>query len=83
MPAYLSLTRDSTGFSRDVCAILCAHLNCQLHNMLIVHTIRLIANIIRCFFWLGARFEFALLLQSILMIVAQVRPIEPVHNETA
>ncbi|KAI9461450.1 hypothetical protein HD554DRAFT_2129749 [Boletus coccyginus] len=46
--------KDSTGFSRDVCAIL------------------LIANITRCFFWLGARFEFALLLQSILMIIAQL-----------
>jgi uncharacterized protein with PQ loop repeat len=46
--------KDSTGFSRDVCAIL------------------LIANITRCFFWLGNRFEFALLLQSILMIIAQL-----------
>ncbi|KAG8220858.1 hypothetical protein J3R82DRAFT_2352 [Butyriboletus roseoflavus] len=36
------------------------------------HTIRLIANITRCFFWLGAHFEFALLLQSVLMIVAQL-----------
>ncbi|KAI6001042.1 hypothetical protein F5J12DRAFT_723880 [Pisolithus orientalis] len=46
--------RDSTGFSRDVCAIL------------------LLANITRCFFWLGTRFEFALLVQSILMILAQL-----------
>ncbi|KAF8227550.1 hypothetical protein L208DRAFT_297582 [Tricholoma matsutake] len=46
--------KDSTGFSRDVCAIL------------------LIANITRCFFWLGNHFEFALLLQSILMILAQL-----------
>ncbi|TDL23645.1 hypothetical protein BD410DRAFT_143564 [Rickenella mellea] len=46
--------KDSTGFSRDVCAIL------------------LIANITRCFFWLGNRFEFALLLQSVLMILAQL-----------
>jgi len=46
--------KDSTGFSRDVCAIL------------------LIANITRCFFWLGNRFEFALLIQSILMILAQL-----------
>ncbi|KAF8449129.1 hypothetical protein L210DRAFT_3389413 [Boletus edulis BED1] len=46
--------KDSTGFSRDICAIL------------------LIANITRCFFWLGAGFEFALLLQSIFMIVAQL-----------
>ncbi|KAL4062458.1 hypothetical protein V8B97DRAFT_1955607 [Scleroderma yunnanense] len=46
--------KDSTGFSRDVCAIL------------------LLANITRCFFWLGTRFEFALLLQSILMILAQL-----------
>ncbi|KAF9221424.1 hypothetical protein BS17DRAFT_785359 [Gyrodon lividus] len=46
--------KDSTGFSRDVCAIL------------------LTANITRCFFWLGMRFEFALLLQSILMILAQL-----------
>jgi len=46
--------KDSTGFSRDVCAIL------------------LIANITRCFFWLGDRFELALLIQSILMILAQL-----------
>ncbi|KAF5383528.1 hypothetical protein D9615_003696 [Tricholomella constricta] len=46
--------KDSTGFSRDVCAIL------------------LIANITRCFFWLGDPFEFALLIQSILMILAQL-----------
>ena len=30
------------------------------------------ANITRCFFWLGDRFELALLVQSILMILAQV-----------
>ncbi|KAI0091787.1 hypothetical protein BDY19DRAFT_1040543 [Irpex rosettiformis] len=46
--------KDSTGFSRDVCAIL------------------LLANITRCFFWLGDRFEFALLFQSLFMIVAQL-----------
>jgi len=46
--------KDSTGFSRDVCAIL------------------LIANITRCFFWLGDHFELALLVQSILMIIAQL-----------
>jgi len=46
--------KDSTGFSRDVCAIL------------------LIANITRCFFWLGDRFELALLLQSVFMIIAQL-----------
>ncbi|EEB94046.1 hypothetical protein MPER_07212 [Moniliophthora perniciosa FA553] len=46
--------KDSTGFSRDVCAIL------------------LIANITRCFFWLGDPFELALLIQSILMIIAQL-----------
>lgn len=34
---------------------------------------RLVANITRCFFWLGDRFEFALLFQSLFMIVAQVR----------
>ena len=33
---------------------------------------RLLANITRCFFWLGSRFEIALLLQSIFMILAQV-----------
>ncbi|TFK51690.1 hypothetical protein OE88DRAFT_1454901 [Heliocybe sulcata] len=55
VPSWLSLlASDSTGFSRDVCAIL------------------LIANITRCFFWLGNHFEFALLLQSILMILAQL-----------
>ncbi|KAH8093732.1 hypothetical protein BXZ70DRAFT_948955 [Cristinia sonorae] len=46
--------KDSTGFSRDVCAIL------------------LLANITRCFFWLGEHFEFALLFQSLFMIVAQL-----------
>ncbi|EKM81985.1 hypothetical protein AGABI1DRAFT_112164 [Agaricus bisporus var. burnettii JB137-S8] len=46
--------RDSTGFSRDVCAIL------------------LLANITRCFFWLGKHFETALLIQSVLMILAQL-----------
>jgi len=46
--------KDSTGFSRDVCAIL------------------LIANITRCFFWIGNHFEIALLIQSILMIIAQL-----------
>ena len=37
-----------------------------------VCAVLLIANITRCFFWLGERFEFALLLQSVLMIVAQL-----------
>jgi len=46
--------KDSTGFSRDVCAIL------------------LLANITRCFFWLGDHFETPLLVQSILMILAQL-----------
>ncbi|KAI0305949.1 hypothetical protein B0F90DRAFT_1694838 [Multifurca ochricompacta] len=46
--------KDSTGFSRDICAVL------------------LLANITRCFFWLGERFEFALLMQSILMILCQL-----------
>lgn len=34
--------------------------------------LRLIANITRCFFWLGEHFELPLLAQSILMIFAQV-----------
>jgi len=34
--------------------------------------ILLIGNITRCFFWLGDRFEIALLIQSILMILAQL-----------
>ncbi|KAA1468747.1 hypothetical protein DENSPDRAFT_538560 [Dentipellis sp. KUC8613] len=46
--------KDSTGFSRDICAVL------------------LLANITRCFFWLGNQFEFALLFQSLFMIVAQL-----------
>jgi len=46
--------RDSTGFSRDVCAIL------------------LLANIMRCFFWIGAPFELALLVQSINLILSQL-----------
>ncbi|KAI9464565.1 hypothetical protein BJY52DRAFT_1249957 [Lactarius psammicola] len=46
--------KDSTGFSRDICAVL------------------LVANITRCFFWLGEHFEFALLIQSLLMILAQL-----------
>ena len=33
---------------------------------------RLVANITRCFFWLGEHFEFTLLMQSILMILCQV-----------
>ncbi len=37
-----------------------------------VCAVLLLANITRCFFWLGERFEFALLLQSILMIAAQL-----------
>ncbi|PWZ01869.1 hypothetical protein BCV70DRAFT_198148 [Testicularia cyperi] len=37
-----------------------------------VCAVLLIANITRCFFWLGERFEFALLLQSILMIASQL-----------
>jgi len=37
-----------------------------------VCAILLIANITRCFFWLGNRFEIALLIQSILMILAQL-----------
>ncbi|KAJ7050565.1 hypothetical protein C8F01DRAFT_1178832 [Mycena amicta] len=37
-----------------------------------VCAILLIANITRCFFWLGDRFEIALLVQSILMILAQL-----------
>ncbi|KAH9004646.1 hypothetical protein EDB86DRAFT_2884615 [Lactarius hatsudake] len=32
----------------------------------------LVANITRCFFWLGERFEFALLMQSLLMILGQL-----------
>ena len=38
-----------------------------------VCAILLIANITRCFYWLGDRFELALLIQSLLMIMAQVR----------
>ncbi|KAF8920739.1 hypothetical protein CPB85DRAFT_506001 [Mucidula mucida] len=37
-----------------------------------VCAILLLANITRCFFWLGNHFELALLIQSILMIVAQL-----------
>ncbi|KAJ6625008.1 hypothetical protein B0H10DRAFT_1783844 [Mycena sp. CBHHK59/15] len=37
-----------------------------------VCAILLIANITRCFFWLGDHFEFALLFQSLFMIVAQL-----------
>nr|CDI55606.1 conserved hypothetical protein [Melanopsichium pennsylvanicum 4] len=37
-----------------------------------VCAVLLMANITRCFFWLGERFEFALLLQSLLMIGAQL-----------
>ncbi|KAJ7695134.1 hypothetical protein B0H17DRAFT_1159014 [Mycena rosella] len=37
-----------------------------------VCAILLIANITRCFFWLGDRFEFALLFQSLFMILAQL-----------
>ncbi|KAG8994606.1 hypothetical protein FRB94_012655 [Tulasnella sp. JGI-2019a] len=37
-----------------------------------VCAILLIANIMRCFFWLGDRFELALLIQSLCMILAQL-----------
>lgn len=37
-----------------------------------VCAVLLIANICRCFFWFGNHFELALLLQSVLMIVAQM-----------
>ncbi|GJE91109.1 hypothetical protein PsYK624_072580 [Phanerochaete sordida] len=37
-----------------------------------VCAILLLANITRCFFWLGNHFEFALLFQSLFMIVAQL-----------
>ncbi|EJF64172.1 hypothetical protein DICSQDRAFT_53698 [Dichomitus squalens LYAD-421 SS1] len=37
-----------------------------------VCAILLLANITRCFFWLGNRFETALLVQSFLMIIAQL-----------
>ncbi|PIL25050.1 hypothetical protein GSI_12939 [Ganoderma sinense ZZ0214-1] len=37
-----------------------------------VCAILLLANITRCFFWLGNHFELALLVQSILMILAQL-----------
>ncbi|KAH7881803.1 hypothetical protein F5I97DRAFT_2076531 [Phlebopus sp. FC_14] len=37
-----------------------------------VCAILLTANITRCFFWMGSHFEIALLLQSILMILAQL-----------
>ncbi|KAL6300039.1 hypothetical protein BKA93DRAFT_803682 [Sparassis latifolia] len=37
-----------------------------------VCAILLLANITRCFFWLGNRFELALLIQSVLMILAQL-----------
>ncbi|CBQ69563.1 conserved hypothetical protein [Sporisorium reilianum SRZ2] len=37
-----------------------------------VCAVLLIANLTRCFFWLSERFEFALLLQSVLMITAQL-----------
>jgi solute carrier family 66, member 2 len=67
------LFRDSTGFSRDVCAVLCA--SHTLFLCLVTDLwIRLLANITRCFFWLGEHFEFALLVQSLLMIVCQVSP---------
>jgi hypothetical protein len=49
----------------------CAHITpfvCLLTNGLT----RLLANITRCFFWLGEHFEFALLVQSLLMILCQV-----------
>ncbi|PBK72261.1 uncharacterized protein ARMOST_07048 [Armillaria ostoyae] len=37
-----------------------------------VCAILLLANITRCFFWLGNHFELALLIQSVLMILAQL-----------
>lgn len=72
------LNRDSTGFSRDVCAILWA---CHyfLRRVWVLTCYRLLANITRCFFWLGERFEIALLIQSLLMIMAQVSSKSEIH----
>lgn len=44
---------------------------------------RLVANITRCFFWLGDHFEFALLIQSLLMIIAQVCFMSPLSINLA
>lgn len=80
--AHFLPIRDSSGFSSDVCAILQVMLDG--HFNFAQHAdgayIRLIANITRCFFWLGSRFELPLLYQSILMIVAQVRPMRCRQN---
>lgn len=77
-----------------MCAQYCEQGHVARDAQLMVH--RLLANITRCFFWLGcvlyitpcaspdlccsAPFELALLLQSVFMILAQVRarfPIPP------
>lgn len=46
--------RDSTGFSKDVCAVI------------------LLSNIARLIWWFHERYEIVLLIQSILMVVAQI-----------
>ncbi|KAF7309604.1 Clathrin heavy chain [Mycena indigotica] len=62
--------KDATGFSRDVSAILLV--SAHPFNKSRENVNSLIANITRCFFWLGDRFEMALLVQSIFMIIAQL-----------
>jgi len=67
--------RDSTGFSRDVCAVL------------------LVANITRCFFWLGRHFELGgrfsmysfnqLTSHTICSITRSVGPYEPCPTRVA
>jgi len=45
--------------------------SCEGFNMLVCF-ILLVANILRCFFWFGKQFDIVLLLQSLVMIVAQL-----------
>jgi solute carrier family 66, member 2 len=56
----------SVQFCAQLKTLFCA--SCLMTNW----RIRLLANITRCFFWLGEHYEFALLVQSLLMILCQV-----------
>ena len=66
------LVTETQRGSLEMSAAYCAFHDSDLGATTIFPFGRLIANITRLFFWLGNRFELALLVQSILMILAQV-----------
>ena len=66
-PPIIEIQLDFLGISVQFCA----HVT-LIWGYLPNGITRLVANITRCFFWLGEHFEFALLVQSLLMIICQV-----------